>query len=141
MADWRKVAMAAILADGQVDEAEVKVLQKELKGPSGKIEREGVKFLLELRETAQKKAKAKNGSLNEVFEKFFFKVLTDNVLKDGKIDATEAGWLRTNLFADKQIDDREWAFLTTISKKAKSKSPAFETLVKDCEAYRARAKK
>ena len=31
MADWRKMAMAAILADGKVDEGEVKLLQKELK--------------------------------------------------------------------------------------------------------------
>jgi hypothetical protein len=141
MADWRKVAMAAILADGKVDAEEVKVLQRELKGADGTVDDEGMKFLLELRETAQKKAKAKKEALTDSFEKFFFKVITDNVLKDGKVDAAEAGWLRKNLFADKKIDDKEWEFMTTVNKKAKTKSPEFDQLYKDCEAFRAKAAK
>ena len=55
MADWRKVAMAAILADGKVDEAEVKVLKKELY-EDDKIDTDEVKFLIDLRNVAQKKA-------------------------------------------------------------------------------------
>src|SRR4051812_31116586 len=108
MADWRKMAMSAILSDGKIDEGEVKILQKELKGADGKIDKAGIEFLLELRVAAQKKAKAASGEVGEAFEKFFFKVITENVLKDGKVDGKEAGWLRTNLFADKKIDDREW---------------------------------
>src|SRR4051794_19421032 len=103
MADWRKVAMAAILADGKVDAVEVKVLQKELKEEDGKIGEEGVKFLLDLRVAAQKKAKAKKEEVSEDFEKFFFKIITENVLKDGKIDSTEAAWLEENLLSDKKI--------------------------------------
>ena len=141
MADWRKMAMSAILSDGAVDEGEVKILQKELKGADGKIDKEGIKFLLELRVAAQKKAKGAGAEVNEVFEKFFFKTITDNVLKDGKIDNKEAGWLRANLFADGKIDDREWAFITAVNKKAKTKSAEFTKLYEDCEASRAKAAK
>ena len=141
MADWRKMAMSAILSDGKVDEGEIKILQKELKGADGKIDDEGVKFLLELCVAAQKKAKGAGAEVNEAFEKYFFKVITENVLKDGKVDAKEAGWLRTNLFADKKIDDKEWDFMTTVNKKAKTKSAEFTKLYADCEAYRAKAAK
>lgn len=135
MADWRKVAMAAILADGKVDEAEVKVLTKELK-EDGKYTEDGIKFILELRVAAQKKAKAKKEELTEPFEKFFFKVVKDSVLKDGKIDASEAKWLEENLFADKKIDDAEWAFLEELNKKAKTKSAEFDALYKKAEEIR-----
>lgn len=141
VADFRKLAMAAILADGKVDEAEVKVLGKELKGEDGKITDDGLQFLLDLRGTAQRKAKAKKEELTEAFEKFFFKVVTDTVLKDGKIDKDEVAWLRKSLFADKKIDDREYKLLTDLQKKAKTRHADFETLVKDCEALRAKAKK
>jgi len=141
MADWRKVAMSAILADGVIDEAEVRVLQKELKGADGKIDQEGIEFLLELRVAAQKKAKAKKEELTEAFEKFFFKIITEHVLKDGKIDTAEANWLRNHLFADKKIDAREWEFMTTLNKKAKTKSAEFEQLFKDCEAAYTKVKK
>ena len=135
------MAVAAILADNQIDENEVKILNKELKEADGKIGEEGVKFLVELRNTAQKKAKAKKEELTVAFEKFFFKVITENVLKDGKIDANEAGWLRTTLFADGKIDDREMTFLKDIHKKAKTKSPEFEKLFTDCETKHAKAAK
>jgi len=41
MADWRKLALDAILADGKIDEAEVRVLKKEL-WADGKIDDEEV---------------------------------------------------------------------------------------------------
>jgi hypothetical protein len=132
MADWRKVAMAAILADGKIDDAEVKVLKKELYADK-KIDQDEVQFLIELRTVAQKKAKAKKEQLTDVFERFFFKAITDNVLKDGKIDATEAGWLRKALFADGKIDAGEMEFMTKLNKAAKEKSPEFVQLFEDCE--------
>jgi hypothetical protein len=132
MADWRKVAMAAILADGKIDDAEVKVLKKELYADK-KIDQDEVRFLIDLRTVAQKKAKAKKEQLTDVFEKFFFKAISDNVLKDGKIDATEARWLREALFADGKIDAGEMKFMTNLNKQAKEKSPEFVTLFEDCE--------
>jgi hypothetical protein len=141
MPDWKKVATAAILADGQIDENEIAILRKELKEADGKIGNEGVKFLVELRNTAQKKLKAKKESLSDKFEDFFFKIVTENVLKDGKIDSTEAGWLEKTLFADGKIDDREMKFLETLNKKAKTKSAAFEALYTKCENKHKKAKK
>lgn len=132
MADWRKVAMAAILADGKIDENEVKVLRKEL-WEDGQIDEEEVKFLIDLRNAAQKKAKKE--PMNPAFTKLFFKALEENVLKDKKIDAQEAVWLRDMLFADKKIDEDEMKFLERIKKAATAgTSPEFEQLYKECEA-------
>src|SRR5262249_37201211 len=86
MADWRKTALAAILADGKIDDTEVRLLRKEL-WEDGQIDPDEVKFLIDLRNLAQKKAK---GKVSEGFEKLFFKAITENVLKDGRIDAAEA---------------------------------------------------
>lgn len=141
MADFRKLALAAILADGKIDDAEVKVLGKELKGEDGKIDAAGLDFLRDLRASAQKKAKAKKEDVSEVFEKFFFKVVSEAVLADGKIDKEEVGWLRETLFADKKIDDGEWAFLATLNKKAGEKHADFATLLADCEKARNKVKK
>jgi hypothetical protein len=141
MVDYRKLAISAILADNKIDEAEVKVLSKDLKGEDGKIGEEGVKFLVELRTTAQKKAKAKKEELTEAFEKFFFKVIQEAVLKEGKIDATEAGQLKEILFADGKIDDGEMNFLTALKKKVKTPSPEFETLFQECETKHKKTKK
>lgn len=129
MADWKKVALAALLADGQIDDNEVKVLKKELYA-DGMIDKEEVEFLIDLRNAAQKKAKGAELSAN--FEKFFFKAVEDNVLEDGEISAEEAGWLRKMLYADGKIDANEKKFLGKLKKSATKTSPAFDALCADC---------
>ena len=131
MADWRKVAVAALLADGKIDDTEVKVLKKEL-WEDGKIDQDEVEFLIDLRNLAQKKAK-KEG-LKPAFERLFFKAIEENVMADGTIDAEEARWLRAMLFADKKIDANEKKFLVRLKKAAKSTSPAFDRLYAECMA-------
>lgn len=131
MADWRKLALEAILADGEIDEAEVRVLQKEL-WADGKIDAKEVEFLIELRNRAQKKAKGKD--LLPKFESLFFKAIEQNVLRDGQISAKEADWLRKMLFADGKIDDNEKKFLTRIKKAAIKTHPKFEQLYQECVA-------
>jgi hypothetical protein len=133
MADWRKLALEAILADGEIDEAEVRVLQKEL-WADGKIDAKEVEFLIELRNSAQKKAKAKKKEVNQKFENLFFKAIEQNVLRDGQISAKEADWLRKMLFADRKIDDNEKKFLTRIKKAATKTHPKFEQLYQECVA-------
>ncbi len=128
MADWRKMALAAILADGKIDENEVKLLRKEL-WEDGQIDADEVTFLIELRNLAQKKAK---GEVSAGFEKLFFKAITENVLKDGTVDADEARWLRTMLFADGKIDAGEYDFLKKLKKGATSTSPEFDALYTEC---------
>jgi uncharacterized tellurite resistance protein B-like protein len=133
MTDWRKLALEALVADGQIDDAEVKLLQRVL-WEDGKIDAKEVQFLIELRNTAQKKAKAKKTTVNPKFETLFFKAIEENVLRDGQISAKEAEWLRKMLFADRKIDDNEKKFLTRIKKAAKKTSPAFERLYQECVA-------
>jgi hypothetical protein len=133
MADWRKLALDAILADGEIDDAEVKVLQRELFADN-KIDAKEVEFLIELRNSAQKKAKAKKAEVNPKFETLFFKAIESNVLRDGRITAKEAGWLRKMLFADRKIDDNEKKFLARLKKSATKTSPEFEQLYQECVA-------
>jgi tellurite resistance protein len=131
MADWRKLAKAALLADGKIDDVEVQILRKELYA-DGKIDADEVKFLIDLRNTAQKKAKGE--AMNPKFEALFFKAIEANVLKDGQIDANEAKWLRSMLFADGKIDANEKKFLARIKKAAKKTSPSFDKLYEECMA-------
>jgi len=131
MANWRNLAIALTLADGKIDDEEVKILKKEL-WADGKIDKEEVKFLIELRNAAQKKAKAHKKPVNPVFERLFFKAIEENVLTDGKIDANEARWLKSMLFADGKIDANEKKFLVRIKKAAKSTSAAFDALYDQC---------
>ena len=127
------------MADGKIDDTEVKVLRKELYA-DGKIDTAEVKFLIDLREAAQKKAKARNAPVGAAFEKLFFKAIEDNVLKDGKIDAAEVRWLRDMLFADGKIDANERKFLASLKKKAKSVHDSFNKLYDDAMAKAGKAK-
>ncbi len=133
MADWRKLALEVILADGVIDDAEVRVLQKEF-WADDKIDAKEVEFLIELRNSAQKKAKAKKAKVNPKFETLFFKAIEQNVLRDGKISNKEAGWLRKMLFADGKIDEGEKKFLSRIKKSATKTSPDFDQLYQECLA-------
>ncbi len=128
MADWRKVALAAILSDGKIDENEVKVLKKEL-WADNKIDEEEVNFLVELRNQAQKKAKARKEELNPAFEKLFYKAVEETVVQEGGIDSQKATWLRDTLFSGKKIDESGQKFLNALKKKASSTSPEFDALL------------
>ena len=133
MADFRKLALDMILADGSIDDAEVRVLQREL-WADGKIDAKEVQFLIDLRNSAQKKAKAKKAEVNPKFENLFFKAIEENVLRDGRISAKEANWLRKMLFADGKIDEGEKKFLARIKRSARSTSPEFDRLYQECLA-------
>jgi hypothetical protein len=133
MADWRKLSVQLVLADGVIDDEEVKILKKEL-WADRHIDKEEVGFLIELRNTAQKKAKAKGKKMNAKFEKLFFDAIEENVLRDGQIDSSEAVWLRKMLFADQIIDANEKKFLGRLKKGARKTSPAFDRLYAECMA-------
>src|SRR5262249_49076649 len=123
MADWRKLAMAALLADGQIDDTEVKVIKKELFADK-KIDREEAQFLVELRNAAQKKAKG--AALSPALEKLFCSALEAHILEDGSIDAEEVKFLQAAVYADKKVDDGEKKFLARLKKGAHKASPEFE---------------
>jgi hypothetical protein len=133
MADFRKLSMSLILADGLVSDEEIKVLKKELYA-DGKIDQKEVQYLIELRNAAQKKAKAKKGEVNPKFEKMFFQAIEDSVLDNGIISASEAKFLRELIFADKKVDANEKKLVQTLKKKAKKTATEFETLYTECMA-------
>ena len=122
MADLQKLK-AEILDDGRIDDTEVARLQSELYA-DGVIDKQEVEFLISLRNEAK--------SVCPAFEQLFFKALSDNVLQDGSIDAEEAGWLRTMLFADGKIDDNEKQFLRDLRSRAKQVAPEFQKLHDEC---------
>jgi uncharacterized membrane protein YebE (DUF533 family) len=129
MADFRKLSIAALLADGKIDDAEVKVIKKELYA-DGKIDKSEVGFLIDLRNAAQKKAAG--GALSTAFENLFFKAISDNVLQDGVISTKEANWLRKMLFADGKIDEGEKKFMKKLKAGATKTSAAFDALYAEC---------
>lgn len=53
MANWRQLAMSALLADGGIDDREVAILRKELFA-EGKLDDIELDFLMELRRDAQR---------------------------------------------------------------------------------------
>lgn len=141
MADFRKLAIAALMADGKVDEGEVKVLQKGLKGDDGKYDDEAIAFLVELRGLAGKKAKAAGGALADAFEKFFFKVMGDSAMKEGAIGAEGVTFLKDKMLGGGKADEGHYGFLSGLNKKAKTRHASFDEMYKDIEAKRAKAKK
>ncbi|SRR6266849_6594722 len=131
MTDWRKLSIGVVLANGKIDSDEVKILKKELCG-DGKVAKDEVNYLVDLRSAYQKKAKAAGKRVNPDFEKFFFSAVEKNVLADGKVDGSKAVMLRKMIFADKMVDPVEKKFLTKLKRAAKKTSPAFDRLYKDC---------
>lgn len=122
MADWKKLAKAALLSDGKIDTKEVEIIKKELLA-DGKIDASEAEFLISLRKHATGTVKA--------FDDLFFSALKKFVLADGSISAKEAGWLRSSIFADGKVDDGEKAFLKDLKASAKSVDAAFTKLLSD----------
>ena len=86
MVDLRKIEQT-ILANGRVDGPELDLLRQQLY-VGGKIDRPNADFLVELHKRVQ--------HLTPAFEHFFYQAIKDHILADGRIDAEEADWLRTN---------------------------------------------
>jgi hypothetical protein len=111
-----------ILATGKVEGQELEALRRRVY-TGGKIDRQTADFLVELHKRVQHRTPA--------FEKFFYQVIKDYILADGRIDAEETAWLRQMLFADNKIDDQERKFLHELKGEAKHVSPEFEALFKE----------
>jgi len=112
-----------IMATGKVSGQELKVLREQMY-VSGKIDRRGADFLVEIHKRVQ--------HLTPAFEHFFYQAIKDHILGHGRIDAEEADWLRQMLFADGIIDDKERKFLHELKGEAKQVSQEFEVLFAEC---------
>ena len=123
MADWKKLAKDALLADGRIDQKEVDLLRAAIFA-DGRVDKAELEFLADLRKSAT--------STVRVFTELFLAAVKSNLLADGSIDDGEAKWLRKLIFADQTVDADEIQLLKDIKAGAKSVSAEFEALYKEC---------
>ncbi len=123
MADWKKLAKAALLADGRIDTKETAIIKKEFFADA-KIDKSELDFLNDLRKSAQSTVKA--------FTDLFLEAVQNHMLADGVIDDDEARWLRKSIFADRKVDADEKKLLDNLKKKAKKVGKEFDKLYEEC---------
>jgi len=119
MAEWRKLAKLALLADGRIDTREVQILREALFA-DGRIDRSELEFLKELRNEAK--------SCVRPFTDLFIDGVKSYMLADGTISATETAWLRKAILADGTVDEDEKRLLRELKEAAGSTSPEFDAL-------------
>jgi len=122
MADLKKLK-ANILADGIIDDDEVKAL-KDAIYEDGVVDREEIDLLVSLRNEAKEACKA--------FSDLFFTAMREYVLADGEIDEDEVKLLDAAIYADGVVDDDEKQLLRDLKAGAKSACPAFDALCGKC---------
>jgi uncharacterized membrane protein YebE (DUF533 family) len=112
----------AILEDGIIDEAEVKMIRKVIYGTGGgggaAVDKAEADFLFDLND-------ATSGQANHPsWKTLFVEAISSHVLEDevspGEIDDEEADWLIAHIEADGVYDENEKALLQNIRKKATS---------------------
>lgn len=123
MADWKKLAKDALLADGHIDTKETELIRKAIFADE-KVDRSELEFLADLRKSATSSVK--------VFTDLFMGAVKKNLLDDGVISDVEAKWLRKAIFADGKVDADEIQLLKDLKVAAKSVSPDFEKLYAEC---------
>lgn len=119
MADWRKLAMRALLADNQIDDREVAILRKEFFADK-RIDRAELDFLLEARKKARSTVPA--------FTKLLFEAVRASLLADGKITPEETTWLRAWILEDGKVDQAEIKLLMELKLLADHVCPEFLAL-------------
>jgi hypothetical protein len=120
--DWRKFAKKLLLNDGRVDAVETLFIRRAIL-EDGKISRDEVEFLLDLRREAK--------FTHPDFNRFLYAVLKRAILRDGVIDAAEVEWLRKLIFASYLAGPQELAFLEDLSREARKVHPDFYKLLAD----------
>ncbi len=121
MANWRNLAMSALLADGAIDEREVEILRKEFFADR-RIDRAEMEFLLE--------ARRKAGACAPSFEKLVFEALRSVILADGVISPEETAWIRQNILAGGKAGAAEKHWLQELKCLADGVCPEFLALYK-----------
>lgn len=124
MADYRKLAIQLIAADGKIDGSEIKLLKKALYD-DGKISHEEVTFLAELRAALVKKAKKTSAK----FDSFYLKALAESFLGDGVISANEVTMIGKFVVEENSIKNgAKKKFLDGLKAKATTIAPDFDKL-------------
>lgn len=121
MLELRKIEQD-ILANGKVEKHELEMLRERLYS-GGKVARPEADFLVELHKRVQHRTPA--------FDRFFYQAVKDHLLRDGRIDAEAAAWLRQLVFADGKIDDEERKLLHELRGEARQVSREFKVLFEE----------
>ena len=105
-----------ILADGVIDEAEVKQLREVLYA-DGKIDKEEAEFLFELNDAVS--GKVNHDSWETLFVEAISSFLLEDEVSPDEIDENEAKWLLEKIQSDGQLDKIEKSLLKNLKNKAK----------------------
>jgi hypothetical protein len=107
------------LARGWLDERDLEQLRRVL-SDDWQVSRREADALLRLRQRVHDRPPA--------FDRFFYEAVGNYLVRDGRISAAEAGWLREMLYADRKVDDEERQFLRRLKDEVREASPEFEAL-------------
>jgi hypothetical protein len=125
MADFRKLAIDLVAADGKVDREEIKVLRKALYADNV-IDLNEIQFLSELRAAVVKKGRKKSMG---AIDKFFVKAIEDHILHDGVVTAEEVTLIETHVLSDKKLRKEAKKLAKNLKKKATTAAPELDVLL------------
>ena len=106
----------SILADGVIDEQEVKQLREVLYA-DGVIDKEEAEFLFELNDAVS--GKENHASWATLFIDAITSFLLEDETSPGVVDEDEAAWLLSKILGDGKLDELEAALLKNLKIKAK----------------------
>lgn len=129
LAQLRQIESDILATGGKIDSDTLRVLQGLLFAADGSIDRQNLDALVDLRRRLQRPA-------NPAFGNFFATAVKKHVLRDGRIGAEEAAWLRQLVFADGAVQDEERTLLKELRGEAKGgTSPEFDALFAEVEKH------
>ncbi len=117
----------SILADGVIDEQEVKQLREVLYS-DGIIDKEEAEFLFELNDAVS--GKENHASWKTLFVEAITSFLLEDETSLGVVDEDEAKWLLSKIEGDGKLDDIEVSLLNNLKSKAKQLPQSLTNLLK-----------
>jgi uncharacterized membrane protein YebE (DUF533 family) len=117
----------SILADGVIDEQEVKQL-REILYADGVIDKEEADFLFELNDAVS--GEKNHSSWSILFVEAITSFLLEDETSPGEVDEDEAKWLIAKIQGDGKLDEIESALLNNLKAKAKKRPKSLTELTK-----------
>lgn len=126
MADWKKLAKMAILADKKIDTKEVNMI-REVIFEDNIIDKAEVEFIRELRNEADYYLQA--------FNQLFIDTVKAYLLEKETISDEKVLWLRQMIFEDNDVDITEKKLLKLLQQEAKELPDSFHALLAEVEQF------
>jgi hypothetical protein len=108
-----------LLRDRRISGDEVDVIREYIR-QDGQLDLDDVKFLVDLLSDAVE--------VSPEFDRLFFPVLKEVVLRDGKIGQDEQFYLMKMLYSDGELRDSEREFLLQLQNEAQEITPQFQAM-------------